>query len=69
MAHIGHPVLGDKVYGPDKQPFETNGQVLHAKELKLIHPITGQAMRFESPLPDYFLKAAISSGFTYTVLL
>ncbi len=57
MAHINHPILGDRVYGPDKQPFETNGQILHAKSLGLTHPSTGDVMLFSSPLPEYFEKA------------
>ena len=60
LAYLGHPVLGDPVYGPKKQSFKSNkfeGQVLHAKALKLHHPTTGEAMDFESPLPAYFIEA------------
>lgn len=56
MAYIGHPLLGDEVYGPKKQPFHLQGQVLHAKVLGFIHPITKQYMEFETELPEYFLK-------------
>ncbi len=56
MASIGHPLLGDEVYGPKKQPFHLQGQVLHAKILGFIHPITGNYMEYEAPLPDYFQK-------------
>ena len=53
MAHIGHPLLGDTVYGgkPDKG---LEGQCLHARELKFIHPRTGEAVRLQSELPPYF---------------
>ena len=53
MAHIGHPLLGDTVYGgkPDKG---LEGQCLHARELKFIHPRTGEAVRLQSELPAYF---------------
>ena len=53
MAHIGHPLLGDTVYGgkPDKG---LAGQCLHARALKFIHPRTGEAVRLETELPAYF---------------
>lgn len=44
MSYIGHPLLGDPVYGPKKCPFNLNGQVLHAKVLGFIHPRTGEYM-------------------------
>ena len=51
-AYIGHPVLGDDVYG---KPFKgLEGQCLHAKKLGFIHPQTKEYMEFESELPDYF---------------
>ena len=56
MAYIGHPLLGDEVYGPKKQPFHLKGQVLHARVLGFLHPKTGEYMEFEAPLPDYFQK-------------
>lgn len=56
MAHLGHPVVGDKTYGWRKQKYDLAGQALHAKVLGFRHPITGEAMRFESALPDYFQK-------------
>lgn len=56
MASIGHPLLGDLVYGPARQPFKLQGQVLHAKVLGFIHPTTGEYMEFETPLPEYFEK-------------
>ena len=55
MASIGHPLLGDAVYGPAKCPFKNlQGQTLHAKILGIIHPRTGEYMEFDAPLPDYF---------------
>ena len=54
MSYIGHPLLGDPVYGPKKCPFNLNGQVLHAKVLGFIHARTGEYMEFNSELPDYF---------------
>lgn len=57
--HLGHPVVGDAVYGVKKQKFALNGQLLHAWQLQLTHPTTGKVMTFEAPLPDYF-KAVLS---------
>lgn len=54
MASIGHPILGDCVYGPAKCPFKLDGQTLHAKTLGITHPTTGEYMEFDSPLPEYF---------------
>ncbi len=54
MASIGHPVLGDLVYGPAKCPFKLQGQTLHAGVLGFVHPRTGEYMEFEAPLPEYF---------------
>ncbi len=55
MASIGHPVLGDPVYGPKKSPFPvTGGQLLHAFRLGFIHPTTGEKMLFEAPPEERF---------------
>lgn len=55
MASIGHPLLGDRVYGPAKCPFSgLQGQTLHAGVLGIIHPTTGEYMEFQAPLPEYF---------------
>jgi len=54
MSYIGHPVVGDTVYGFKKQKFDTKGQLLHARLLGFIHPRTGKYVEFETPLPDYF---------------
>ncbi|MGL6219700.1 MAG: RluA family pseudouridine synthase, partial [Lacrimispora sphenoides] len=50
MASIGHPLLGDSVYGPAKCPFHLTGQTLHAGVLGIIHPRTGEYMEFTAPL-------------------
>lgn len=54
MASIGHPLLGDQVYGPTKQPYKLQGQTLHAKVLGFVHPTTGNYVEFDTPLPEYF---------------
>lgn len=57
MASIGHPIIGDPVYGLPKDRFsDIGGQCLHAAELTLIHPQTQELMHFSAPLPDYFLN-------------
>ena len=55
MAHIGHPVAGDDVYGPKKVITALNGQCLHAKKLGFLHPTTKEFLEFESELPEYFV--------------
>ena len=52
--YLGHPVVGDPVYGYKTQKFRLNGQLLHAFRLELTHPKSGERMVFEAPLPDYF---------------
>ncbi len=60
MAHLGHPLLGDTVYGGGRTQFEKrhaaylHGQCLHAGELSFTHPATGERMHFTCPLPDDF---------------
>lgn len=54
MAHLGHPVAGDCVYGNDKKSAFLNGQCLHAIKIGFVHPITGDYLEFTSDLPDYF---------------
>ena len=54
MASIHLPVAGDPVYGPHNCITSLHGQCLHAKTLGFIHPITGEQLRFDSELPDYF---------------
>jgi 23S rRNA pseudouridine1911/1915/1917 synthase len=60
MAYIGHPLVGDPVYGVKKQKFKLEGQLLHAKILGFYHPTTGEYMEFESPLPEHFNKVLLS---------
>lgn len=54
MTHIGHPLVGDPVYGFKKSKFKLDGQMLHAKKLGFIHPSSGEYMEFQSELPEYF---------------
>lgn len=56
MAHIGHPLVGDPVYGFNKQRFKLEGQMLHAKILGFIHPTKEEYMEFEAEIPEYFLS-------------
>jgi 23S rRNA pseudouridine1911/1915/1917 synthase len=51
LASIGHPVVGDRVYGPRRQAIVAPRQMLHAWRLELAHPITGAPLAFEAPLP------------------
>lgn len=54
MSYIHHPLLGDEVYGPAKNPFHLDGQALHASVLGFVHPTSGKYVEFEAPLPEYF---------------
>lgn len=57
MASIGHPLVGDEVYGPKKCPFKgLQGQTLHACTLGIIHPTTGKYLEVNAPLPEYFIE-------------
>lgn len=56
MSYIGHPVIGDDVYSNGKNEFGVEGQMLHARSLDFIHPITNKSMHFEAELPEYFRK-------------
>lgn len=56
LASIGHPLLGDDVYGKPKDGFHLQGQALHARILGFRHPSTGRYVEFEAPLPDYFTE-------------
>lgn len=55
MSSIGHPILGDDLYGPVKCPYTLEGQTLHAKILGIVHPTTKEYIEFDAPLPAYFL--------------
>lgn len=54
MAHLGHPLLGDAVYGPARCPYPLEGQTLHAGVLGFLHPRTGEYLEFKAPRPEYF---------------
>ena len=54
--HMGHPVAGDPVYGFKKQKLNADGQLLHAWQLELTHPTSGQRMSFNAPLPPAFAE-------------
>jgi len=62
MAHIGHPVAGDPLYGGGKDEFGLGGQCLHAKQIEFDHPATGERIRLETDLPDYFKKVLTTLG-------
>ena len=60
LASIGHPIIGDDVYGGRRMHEgypQLEGQCLHAAELRFVHPLTGELMSFQSPLPQYFTAA------------
>lgn len=63
MASIGHPLLGDEIYGPKNGRKGLKGQCLHARVLGFIHPRTGKYMEFEAPLPEYFKELLEKFGF------
>ena len=54
MAYMGHPLLGDVVYGAKKPWPGLAGQCLHARRLSFVHPRTGERVTLECPLPDWF---------------
>ena len=56
MAHIGHPVAGDPVYGPTKLLEQLHGQCLHARTIGFVHPRSGAYLEFTTDLPDYYLQ-------------
>ena len=62
MASVGHSLMGDTVYSPANSPFENKhkalipGQMLHAAELRLVHPKTGEEMHFSAEIPDNFKR-------------
>ncbi len=57
MSSIGHPLLGDVIYGPKKSAVSgLQGQTLHAMVLGFVHPVSGEYMEFTAPLPEYFEK-------------
>lgn len=67
LSEIGHPILGDTVYGTAKCPFPLTGQTLHAKILGFVHPVSREYLEFDAPLPEYFeelLRKMRSAGQT-----
>ena len=56
MAQIGFPLVGDSVYSNGKNPFGVEGQMLHSSKLEFTHPRTGEKIKFEANLPEYFEK-------------
>lgn len=62
MASIGHPLLGDGTYGAPSPEKGLEGQCLHARRLKFVHPRTGEHMELEAPLPEYFLNVLAKLG-------
>ena len=56
MAHLGHPVAGDTVYGGTKNTYGLEGECLHAKKVGFIHPVSREYMVIESELPQYFVE-------------
>jgi 23S rRNA pseudouridine1911/1915/1917 synthase len=57
MASIGHPLLGDDVYGSGKPAFKhLQGQTLHAQTIGFVHPRTNEYIECTAPLPEYFIK-------------
>jgi len=63
MKSIGHPVVGDPVYGKES-PLAPHGQLLHAHKLVLTHPTTGERMTFEAPINEVFAAALSKLGFS-----
>lgn len=55
MTSIGHPLLGDEVYGKRASKFKLQGQTLHAGIIGFVHPVTQEYMEFQAPLPEYFV--------------
>lgn len=60
MAHVGHPLIGDEVYGVTGEWISR--QALHARSLQLTHPLTGEKLRFVAPLHDDFRQALEQLG-------
>lgn len=56
MCYLGHPIVGDPVYGYKRQKFNLKGQLLHAQKLGFIHPGTGMYMEFQVEVPEYFKR-------------
>lgn len=63
--YMGHPVVGDNVYGYKNQKFNLQGQLLHAYKLSFVHPSTKKEVTFTAPLPDYFSNLIKKLGFNF----
>ena len=61
--HLGHPVVGDAVYGLKNQKFKLSGQLLHSRKLTFTHPTTEKEVEFYAPIPDYFTGVLTKLGF------
>ena len=64
LLHIGHPVVNDPFYGYRRMDFPIEGQALHSRSLDVKHPITGEDMHFEAPVPADF-EACLEFAKTY----
>lgn len=62
MAHLGYPLLGDRLYAPPAVRDMAPRQMLHASRLKLFHPISGEPLSFFSPLPEDFLQTIFKNS-------
>ena len=56
LAEIGYPIVGDYIYSNGKNPFNVEGQMLHARQIEFVHPTTGKEMKIEAPIPEYFQR-------------
>jgi 23S rRNA pseudouridine1911/1915/1917 synthase len=66
LHHLGHPVIGDKVYARAAKDFSR--QMLHAWKLGFLHPRTEEWKSFEAPLPDDFNQAIAASGLEFQIV-
>lgn len=62
LKAISHPIIGDPVYAPGRMNFGLHGQALHAQELILNHPVSGETMTFRAPLPEWFCRLLLELG-------
>lgn len=69
MSYMKHPIVGDPLYGPQKQPSFLNGQLLHAQILGFVHPASGEYMEFKAELPNDFKDAMKKLGVETAVLI
>lgn len=66
--YLGHPIVGDDVYGAKKRKFNLNGQLLHAFRLEFTHPSSGERVAFIAPLPEYFTEVLKKLGFDCDII-